>query len=98
MLAHELNTDGQPKIDYYNYFRNNRKSILSTDGVHPTTSGSPLGVGIIRDFVSNRMKYILDGVNPPIVIPDPRTDIGNKAVYTGLKSLTYTPVSGAIYQ
>jgi hypothetical protein len=75
MLSHELNTDGQPKIDYYNYFRNNRKSILSVDGVHPTTSGSPLGVGIIRDFVSNRMKYILDGVNPPIVIPNPRSDL-----------------------
>lgn len=80
MLPHELNTDGWPKIDYYNYVRNNRKTILNTDGVHPTTSGTPLGTGILRDFVSNRMKYILDGANPPIIVPAARTDIVASAI------------------
>jgi hypothetical protein len=77
MLSHELNVDGQPVFDYYNYTRNNRKAILNTDGIHPTTSGSPSGTSLIRGFNAGVLKSLLvDNVKPAIIVPAARTDLG----------------------
>lgn len=67
MQAHELNTDGFPVFDYYNFFRNECETVLGDDGIHPL---DPAGRNRIRQFVAERAKpIIVNGVKPAVIVP-----------------------------
>ncbi|AGO47817.1 SGNH hydrolase [Cellulophaga phage phi46:1] len=63
--ASDFNTDGNHILDFYNYTRNNYKSILGADGIHPT---NPAGRNLIANFFNDRINYFLKGGSVPAPI------------------------------
>ncbi|SDR00559.1 gliding motility-associated C-terminal domain-containing protein [Flagellimonas zhangzhouensis] len=60
----QINSDGNPIVDLYNFFRNN-SDTYSGDGIHPT---APDGEILISEYMSLRASYF---INSETTLPDP---------------------------
>lgn len=65
-FPNQINSDGNPKVDFYNLTRNNYKGNISTDGIHWVDST------VIQDYIVQQVGHFVNG--DPVVSPIPRSE------------------------